>query len=98
MRMRPEDVEFGSNQEPTDVQCSHLTEIIPMPTPNGFMFALKVVSHGDPGERVHDDDAYVNREDIRTTLYGMNESDLIALANEVHGALAFVTGVMGSAN
>ena len=97
MRMRPEDVEYGMNKTPDGVHCLHSTEVIVLPTPDGFMYALRTVSHGDPGENVTDDST-VRREDVLTQMFGMNESDLIQLASEVHAALAFASGIRGSAN
>lgn len=83
MRMRPEDVEKAmSRTVPSDVRCLHGTSIVPIPTPDGFMFAFRVVSHGDPGDQAKAD-GFVPESEINVTDYGMNEHDLYELAAAV---------------
>lgn len=83
MRMRPEDVEKAmSRTVPSDVRCLHATSIVPIPTPDGFMFAFRVVSHGDPGDQAKAD-GFVPESEINVTDYGMNEHDLYELAAAV---------------
>lgn len=86
MRMRPEDAQAALDRtKPNDIQCLHRTAVVPIPTPDGFMFAFRVVSHGDPGSRTEE---FVPTEEIQVTDYGMNERDLYELADAVMGALA----------
>jgi hypothetical protein len=96
MRMRPEDVESAmSRRVPNDVQCLHGTAIVPIPTPNGFVFAMRAVSHGDPGDQC-ETETTVPENEIKVTDYGMNEADLWALATAVTNALDMLAAMSGS--
>lgn len=98
MRMRPEDVENAmSRRVPSDVQCLHGTSIVPIPTPDGFMFAMRTVSHGDPGDQ-YKTETTVPEDAIKVTDYGMNEDDLWALAAAVTNALDMLAAVSSSEN
>jgi len=98
MRMRPEDVEAAmSRRVPTDVQCMHATSIVPIPVSDGFMFAFRVVSHGDPGDQ-YKADTHVPESQIKVTDYGMNEADLWQLAAAVTTALDMLAAMSGSEN
>lgn len=97
MRMNPELVVKALEGNSTDTQCLHAATLVPIPTPDGFMFAMRVVSHGDPGP-AYKDDSEVQESAVRVMDYGMNESDLIQLAEEVYAAMAFLTGLRCSEN
>lgn len=98
MRVRPEDVDSAmSRRVPNDVQCLHGTSVVPIPTPGGFVFALRTVSHGDPGDQCKTETT-VPEDVIKVTDYGMNEADLWALATAVMNALDVLAAVSSSEN
>lgn len=98
MRVRPEDVDSAMlRRVPNDVQCLHGTSVVPIPTPGGFVFALRTVSHGDPGDQ-YKTETTVPEDAIKVTDYGMNEADLWALATAVMNALDMIAAVSGSEN
>lgn len=85
--IRPRDLKRAMDKIiPDDVRCMHGASVIPIPTPEGLMFALRVVSHGNPGPETKPGD-YVSAESVTTTDYGLGFSTFMELAESVDNSL-----------
>lgn len=82
MQIKREDFEKAMTQEVTDPRCLHGTRIEVIPTPEGPMFMLRTVSHGDPGPD-SSATAVVPSDKIIVTDFGMDLNDFRRLAHEV---------------
>lgn len=82
MQMRREDYDEAMTREIEDPRCLHGARIGVIPTPEGPMFVLRTVDHGDPGPDTSATE-FIPTDKINVTDYGMNMADFTALVHEV---------------
>ncbi len=97
MRMDRADFEHAMTKDIEDSRCLHGVRVGVIPTPDGPMFILRIVAHGDPGPD-SEEMAVVPVEDIQTIDFGMNMADFTRLADEVAHAGYKAMTLKGSEN